>query len=160
MENKALMELKESIEREIKKVTKKADITPGELDNMNKALCAMESIKRIESMDGGMGGEQSGRSYARYYRDGYRDGYARDYDRDYARDESYRRGRSEVTGRYISRDEAPHMESGRYRSRDDGYSGHSINDRMVDQLERMMDEAQNDYEREQVQAWIEKLRAR
>lgn len=152
MENKALMELKESIEREIKKVTKKADITPGELDNMNKALCAMESIKRIESMDGGMDGEQSGRSYGRYYRDGYRDGYARD--------ESYRRGRSEVTGRYISRDDAPHMESGRYRSRDDGYSGHSINDRMVDQLERMMDEAQNDYEREQVQGWIEKLRAR
>lgn len=151
MENKALMELKESIEREIKKVTKKADITPGELENMTKALCALETIKRIESMDGGMDGEHSGRSYARYYRDGYRDGYA---------DDSYRRGRSDVTGRYVSRDEASRMEQERYRSRDDGYSGHSINDRMVDRLERMMDEAKSDYEREQVQGWIDKLRSR
>ena len=58
---------------------------------------------------------------------------------------SQRRGRSMSTGRYISRD---------YRS---GYRQHSIKDRMIDNLERMMDEASSDYERETIKAEIRKL---
>ena len=39
-----------------------------------------------------------------------------------------------------------------------GYSGHSIQDRMIDKLERMMDEAQTEHERQTVQTWINRLR--
>lgn len=53
---------------------------------------------------------------------------------------SYGRMRSPRTGRYMS-----------------GYSGHSINDRIVDKLERMMDEAGSDYEREVISTWIKKV---
>jgi len=37
-------------------------------------------------------------------------------------------------------------------------SNHSIEDRMVDSLERMMDNAGSEYERQQIQAWIHKMR--
>ena len=59
---------------------------------------------------------------------------------------SYDRGRSPVTGRYVSRDH--------------GYSGHSINDRMISQLENMYDEAKTEYEREEVRKEIERLRGK
>lgn len=37
-------------------------------------------------------------------------------------------------------------------------AGHSINDRMIDRLERMYDEAQSDHEREVVGSWIDRIR--
>ena len=72
------------------------------------------------------------------------------------RDMSYRRGRDSMTGRYVSRDtyhdvRAPHVPY------DQGYSGHSINDRMIDNLERMMDQATSDYERQKIQEAISML---
>ena len=42
---------------------------------------------------------------------------------------------------------------------DRGYSRHSINDRAVACLERMMDEASSDYERQQVHRFIEMIRS-
>lgn len=90
----------------------------------------------------GFGNDGSGR---RYYHDSY--GYDESYHGD-----SYRRGRSPVTGRYISRGE-DHMS---YR---DGYSGHSIKDRMVARLEDMMDEAKTDHERQTVSEWINRLQS-
>lgn len=39
-----------------------------------------------------------------------------------------------------------------------GYSGHSIQDRMVDKLEHMMDEATSEYERNTIAEWIERLK--
>ena len=57
---------------------------------------------------------------------------------------SYSRSRSARTGRYMSS----------YR----GYSGHSIEDRIVDNLEHMMDEAGSDYERSVIHKWISKVK--
>ena len=37
-------------------------------------------------------------------------------------------------------------------------TGHSINDRMIDRLERMYDEAQSDHEREVIGSWIDRIR--
>ena len=39
-----------------------------------------------------------------------------------------------------------------------GSYGHSIKDRMVSQLEDMMDQAKNEYERQEIQNEIQKLR--
>lgn len=48
-----------------------------------------------------------------------------------------------------------------YRSRrySNGSSRHSINDRIVDQLERMMDSAGSEYERNVLSGWIAKVEA-
>jgi hypothetical protein len=78
---------------------------------------------------------------------------------------SMRRGRSPSTGRYTSMRSEPYMDSYRdpYEMRpmgsyNDGYSGHSINDRMIDALERMMDTAKTEHERETIRKRIEEIR--
>lgn len=38
-----------------------------------------------------------------------------------------------------------------------GYSGHSIKDRMVSQLEAMYDEAQTEHKRQMVDEWIKRI---
>lgn len=66
-----------------------------------------------------------------------------EYSESYDRHGSYRRGRSMRTGRYVSN--SP------------GYSRHSIHDRIVDNLEKMMDSAGSEYERNVLAGWIAKV---
>ena len=92
---------------------------------------------------------------------------------------SYRRGRSPVTGRYVSRSRGdsygmdymsmrdgsyddPYMRGSYGRAYnmdmyDRDYSGHSIKDRMVAKLETMVDMAKSDYERQEVMEAIKKI---
>jgi hypothetical protein len=87
---------------------------------------------------------------------------------------SFARGRSPFTGRFVSRDGVPMgMNSMTYnrdysngmngmgdmsRRYDGGYSGHSVNDRMIASLEKEMDHAETEYERKQIRDEIEHLR--
>lgn len=135
--DKVLNDLKEMLEDELKKITKKNDISPAELDNATKAVCLIEKIRKLENPDYGEG-------YAEGYAEGR--GYMPDprymyEDRSGMTNGSYARGRSPVTGRYISR----------------GYSGHSIKDRMIAKLEDMYDEAKTDHEKQTVDMWIKRL---
>ena len=163
---KTLEHLKETLEDEIKKVIKKGDITPSEMESIQSAVCTIEMIKKIENgnySEGMMNGESYGwntrdmsynhmPSYDSYGPDSYGE-YSGRYQHD---GNSYRRGCSPVTGRYISRGMDDY--SGRNRSYYDGYnSGHSIKDRMVARLESMMDEAQTEHERQTVSEWINRL---
>ena len=72
--------------------------------------------------------------------------------------DSMARGRSPVTGRFVSRMGHPmeHYD----RKYDGGYSGHSVNDKMIAALEHAMDEAETLYERDQIQQEIHMLRQR
>ena len=181
--SKTLERFKEFLEDEVEKIRKKGDITPTELDSSQKAVCTIKMIEDMEKeqsegmmMEGDSYG-YSGRNmdyrhmpvyndrsygdpYNRYYGDSYNRSYGDEYGdhsgRRYYHDsyghESYRRGRSPVTGRYISRGEDN-------MSYHDGYSGHSIKDRMVARLEDMMDEAKTDHERQTVSQWIDRLRS-
>lgn len=168
--DKTLERFKEFLKDEVDKIRKKGDITPAELDNSQKVVCVIKMIDDMEKgqsedmmMDGDSYGwntrtspytrmpyhaSRNDRSYGRYNDRSYEEdsyGYYHDsYDNDMY---SNRRGRSPVTGRYISR--------GHYN---DGYSGHSIMDRMVAKLESMYDEAQTDHERQTVDQWIQRLR--
>lgn len=56
-------------------------------------------------------------------------------------DSGYSERRSSRTGRYMS----------------NGYSRHSINDRIVSNLEKMMDESGSEYERGVISGWIDKI---
>ena len=94
-------------------------------------------------------------------------------------DNSMMRGRDARTGRFMSRDRmdtsgkrytfsydsdghsgcysyGDPMNAGRSyeRNRDMGRSGHSIDDRVVDMLERMMDSAASEYERRKLNSYI------
>lgn len=69
---------------------------------------------------------------------------------------SGRRGRSSVTGRYISRG----MDSSNTNGMNYGQSGHSIKDRMIATLEQQMDNANSSYERQMIQEEINHIRMR
>ena len=146
--------LETDFEKEIDRIISNGTINPTEVKTVTDALCLM--LKSIEYQD---------------YLHDEEDGYS---------ERSYRRGRSPVTGRYVSR-RGPEM-SMRYddpcighsmnyghgsyshpmsrNAYDNGYSGHSIEDRMVAELERMMDQAQSEYERQTIMSEIRAIRAR
>ena len=65
---------------------------------------------------------------------------------------SYARGRSPVTGRYISRDPMMHDDMMM-----DHRSMHSIKDRMIARLEAMYDEAKSEHEREEIRKEIRRI---
>lgn len=143
MDNKELMDLIEElcksaelVKGEVAKIVKKGDLTPAELESLYKAACLAEKLNKCmsgESASYGYGNSMGDYGYGEPYMHGY-NGY------------SEARGRSPVTGRYIS------------RGMNNGYSGHSIEDRMIAGLEQQMDSAKSDYEREMIRKEIEHIR--
>lgn len=129
-----LEKTQELITKEIRKINEKGDLTPQELNNLKEAVCVMEKIIKLDSM---IENEMD---------DGYEDEYSEHDGRSYRRGRSYARGRDMRTGRYVSRERMPHM------------SRHSLNDRMVANLESMMDTAGSDFERKKIGEWIDKIR--
>lgn len=184
--DKTLEKIRDSIEDAIKPILKKGEsMTPADLESLTKAVCVIEKIKRIEEGNSYDDGDYSMHGY------GYPENNSYD-----GNGNSYRRGRSPTTGRYVSRDAMPVYHGDRsyggyrdaypndgnsVRSYDEGnsnryydegastrryydannhngYSGHSIQDRMIDQLERMIDEAKTEHERQTVKDWIRRLK--
>lgn len=135
MDYKTLDELNGLIEKELKKMVDKGDLSASELQAAKEAVCLMEKIIGLEEG-----------TYEQSYRMPMHSARSYGYpDRMMYEDSSYERGRSPRTGRYVSRDR--------------GYSGHSIGDRAVDKLESMMDEAGSEYEREVLEKYIRMIRA-
>lgn len=121
-------ESKSLLLREIGKINAKGDISPSELDNLCKAYKTLREISTIETMNG------LDRSETMRMDNSY--GYPRSYDR-------------VSMGRPMSTD------SYRYER---GYSGHSVNDRMIASLEREMDMAESEYDRNKIMEEIRRLR--
>ena len=159
--NKILDKINDAVEDAIRPIIAKgASMTAAELDVLTKAVCTIEKIKQIE--DGGNSYDDYSRSRSNNSYDGNSfDEYLRNSYNSYDDGNSYRRGRSPITGRYVSRDAMPRFDGNTSRRFYDvdsrGYSGHSIKDRMVAQLEKMYDEAQSDHERQVVNDWIRRI---
>lgn len=134
--------LKQLLEKETKKVVDKGALTPTEVESLTKAMCLYQMVEERLMLETGYAGFNDSYS-SRYYRDEMQmpDPY---YSNTGA---SYRRGRNPMNGQFVSRD---------YMN---GRSGHSINDRMIAKLEEMVDQASNEYERQQILRQIEKMRA-
>lgn len=111
--------LEKDLKEELDKINNAGTITPEQICTVKDAVKLMLKLQK----------------YKEWMNGGYDSGY------------SNRRGRSMTTGRYVSRDSYPrHMpirsySDGRYN---DGYSSHNS---MVDELERMYDQAQTEHER-------------
>lgn len=161
---KVLFDIKDMLEDELKKISKKEDITAMDLENIYKMV---DIVKDISTVDAMKKAEEQGysRDYARDYSRGYSEDYSnaygsyrsydgrrgRDGDGDgrYSEDGSYRRGR-DAMGRYTSRD-------GSYRgSYEGGYSGHD-KEEIIDRLKEMMRNARSEEERESYRKTIEQM---
>lgn len=179
IENKTLMNLREHVEKDIEQlITSKPSLSPVEIENAKNAVCLIEKIDDV--MRGGKAeykyetSEGMHRMHYPNYEYSYGWNAPMMYDDGYSgRMHSYARGRDSATGRYVSRDG---MTSGRkYSYGHDGYyddmqtsgrrmhgsfaydsgmSGHSIEDRVIDKIEQMMDSAQSNYERDRLNQFI------
>ena len=128
--NEILQNAREAVEDVIKDITSKKDVSPARLEVLMKSLCALDTINSMKQKD-----------------------------KEYS-ENSYRRGRSRTTGRYMSRDNSNNYYDGNSSRRyndSSGYSGHSMKDRMIAKLEEMFDEAQSKHEEQFIQDWIDRL---
>lgn len=169
--DKTLEKIRDSVEEAIRPLLKKGEaMTPADLESLTKAVCIIEKIKRIEngnfdesysenSFDDSGNSYRRGRSSitGRYVsRDAYHDGGSYGYHDSASTGGSYGYHDGASTRRYYDGGSSARSYGGNSMSRD--YSGHSIQDRMIDRLERMMDEAQSENERQTVRDWINRLR--
>lgn len=111
--------------------------SPTEIKNAKEAVCL---LKEAHELKVSLMMEENADDY-----------YSRDYR--YSGNRSYMRGRDSDTGRYMSRDNRVR------HSYDDMESGHSINDRLIANIEDMMDLAKTDYEKQQLSDWIKRIEA-
>lgn len=152
----------EMLDEQIRKINKKGDISPAELDSLHKAYevrCLITNASD-EAYEEGMSGRRYmprmsyGRTAWHMPPNMYGESYGYDHD------DSYARGRSPVTGRYISRDGAYRDDTMSRRGYETGNSGHSIKDRMIARLEAMYDEAKSEHERQVISEEIRRLETR
>lgn len=148
--------LRENAEKELKAIEEKG-LTSSNLDNAYKLVEIMKGVDKINMMqDGGYSQEGYSRDMEDYSRDGGygggnsrdRGGYSRDggYSNDYDNGNSYRRGRSATTGRYVHRPNYSRLsgddtDMDEYRSRKMEYSNNrddGTKNKMLDALEDFM----------------------
>lgn len=139
-----LKRLEDLIKKELGKIIAKGDMTPSELETSCKAVEALGKIREYE-------GRAMNNQMSMMYSDA--------------------RGRDPMTGQFVSRNGMPYP--GAYdnaydpyhmapptvagNSYNNGYSGHSIKDRMFQRLEQMLPEAQNEGERQLIHQYMRKL---
>lgn len=122
MLDRTLENYEELFDEELRKILKKGDISPTELNNVKEILCCIAKIDEHFAM----------RDYGESQVSGTHMPHMRF-----------------STGYHSYGDDERNMRSGRRYSYGSEYrtSGHSIKDRMVDKLERMYDEADSDHEK-------------
>lgn len=142
--------LEKDLKEMLEKVTKAGTVNPDDVKVIDKAVDLMLKLQEYDDW------QQSGNEGNSY------DGY------------STRRGRSMTTGRYVSRDRARDWRDemprdGDYSARsygrdpymrgsyDRGYSGHSMKDRLIADLESKYDQAQSEHERQFLDTWIKRI---
>lgn len=158
----ALKELKKVLEEQIEEITKKKDISPTELERLDKAVDIIKDIETICAMkEYGQSGEGEEYNYSNRYPMYMREGgnsrtggysgnrYYMDrgsYSYEPMMDgNSYRRSRDMMPNRYMSRE--PYY--------DGGYSGHGNKEDLKMDLRMMMDNAKSDKERIAIQQLLE-----
>lgn len=140
-----LYKLKEALEKEIETITKKNDISPTELDRLDKAVDILKDIETICAMkEYSYEEEDYGYSQARpsyMSRDG---GY------------SYRRSRNQNNGQYMSRDNGYSGYYPMYYDPRPSYNADYMNrSELRDNLKRMMTSASSDKERMAIQQFLD-----
>ena len=136
MDNVILEKLTRVVEKELDQLIAKNSLTPAELDTANKAVELMACIKGYEAMIRATECEEPMYSEMSMGHGKYSMRYPMHMN-SYGEPAGYSSTRRDSMGRY---------------------SGHSIKDRMIDRLERMMDEAGSEYERKEIMDEIARIR--
>lgn len=119
--------LKDRLTDEVKKIARKNDMTPADLEIAKEAVCLIDKIEEMDTRKSTDAMMSAGVYYPHM--------------------QSGANMRSPVTGRYISGTV----------DYDHRMSGHSFRDRMIARLEPMYDEAQSEHERKMLSEWITRI---
>ena len=162
-------ELKDLLDDQIKKIVKKGDISPQELDNLYKASAIVLDIETRNAMHKAEDEMEEGYSNRGSY-GSYNTGnsghypYHIFYDGTYGRSYDGRRGMDgDGDGRYnegMSRnsyDDGSYNRNGSYRNYMRRNSRDEVKDHMVEQLEEMMAEAPDEHTKKAIMRCIDKL---
>ncbi len=146
--DKMYTELKENVQNALKPLAKKDNISPAEIE---AAKNAVSLIKKIDEMCEKEKYEEEGYSMRRMGGHSYKED-------PYRRWEimSYRDGNMDSSHTYPYHQPMSYV-SDPMMDRSLEYSRHSIKDRSIDALERLMDKAGSDYERQKIKEYIRKL---
>ena len=154
MENLELFKgLKEIAIKQLKELNQKGSMNPAEAEAAKTAMCLIDMCEEHIEKDGGYSEIGSRRSYAQPYRhytiDSYSDGRSM-------------RGRSYTDMPMYDDYAMGGYQGDSYQNRDrlGRYSSHSIDDRVVDALEKMVDSAKSDYEHQKLMEYIRYVRSR
>ena len=142
---KTLDRIKDMLCDELDEIAKKNELTSSNLEVIDKAVDIVKDISTIKAMEQEYGSDDG------YSRDGYSQGYYGRmpyymYDDGMPHDNSYARGR----GTYAKRDSM-----GRYSSDGRSYDGYSGDTK--EELQRLMNSAQNEREREAIRSALDKM---
>lgn len=129
---KELYDLRDMISDEIKKLTKKSELTTTDIELVYKMIDILKDINEICGQSGMGGYSMNGGQWQANGSYGYMPMY----------NNSYARNRDSM-GRY---------------ARNDGYSRESANDDMIAKLERMISETSNENQRRILQDSINRMR--
>lgn len=150
--NKTYSKIEEKLDSDICELIKKPNMSRDELMMLGQAVDILKDISTVKAMDayGGNEDDYSSASYASRAMTRR----SMDYSRGYEDGMSMAQNRSPRTGRFVSGDDGWDVHPNGY----DGRSGHSINDRMIDNIERMYDNAGTEHERAEIQDVINYIR--
>lgn len=139
--------LETELKKEMDRIISTNTLNPQDVKTVTDAVCLMLKIREYEEWENG------GNSYNSY--GSYDNGY------------SMRRGRSQTTGRFVSRDNGASSNQAGYSSYvgrrsydgsfDNGYSGHDMKGRMLDRLEELYHEAHDPMDQQMLDDWIGRI---
>ena len=150
--NKTYSKIEEKLDSDICELLKKPNMSRDELMMLGQAVDILKDISTVKAMDAYGGNEDDYSSASFASRAMTR--RSMDYTRGYEDGMSMAQNRSPRTGRFVSGNDDWGIHPNGY----DGRSGHSINDRMVDNIERMYDNAGTEHERAEIQDVINYIR--
>lgn len=162
--NKTYSKIEEKLDADICDLIKKPNMSRDELMMLGQAVDILKDISTVKAMDAYGGNEDDYSSASFASRAMTR--RSMDYSRGYEDGMSMAQNRSPRTGRFVSGNDGwdasgrSYMDGTRdgYFNDYDGRSGHSINDRMIDNIERMYDNAGTEHERAEIQDVINYIR--
>lgn len=150
--DKTYSKIEEKLDSDICELLKKPNMSRDELMMLGQAVDILKDISTVKAMDAYGGNEDDYSSASFASRAMTR--RSMDYSRGYEDGMSMAQNRSPRTGRFVSGNDGWGIHSNGY----DGRSGHSINDRMIDNIERMYDNAGTEHERAEIQDVINYIR--
>ena len=159
---RALTELKEMLEDDVKKITKKGDVSPEELSNVYKAVDIIKDIETIKAMREHGDYSQEGGSYGSYNSYNQEGSYRRPY---YSYDGNSMDGGSSMGNSMAGNSMNSYARrgrdgdgDGRYSERGSyGYSRHTDKEQMIQKLEQMMKTAQTEEQKKAIMRCIDEL---